>query len=123
MPGQAGSRLPRPHLPLGGRVIAGAVTLAWMTAIAAGAPQLRLTAGDGFLLAVLIACALLVKLPGHGRDALQPPVSGSGAWELPVAVLLPPPLAFIAPAAVIAIADRRLRGLGAVAAGLTDGLV
>jgi len=123
MPGRAGGRLPRPHLPPGRRVIAGAVALAWMTAIAAGAPQLRLTARDGFLLAVLIACALLVKLPGHGRGALQPPASGSGAWELPVAVLLPPPLAFIAPAAVIAIADRRLRGLGAVAAGLTDGLV
>jgi len=75
------------------------------------------------LLGVLLVCALLVKLLGHGRGAPQPPVSTSGAWELPAAVLLPPALAFIAPAAVTAIACRRIRGAGAVAVGLADGIV
>ena len=86
-------------------------------------PQLRLTTGNGCLLGVLLVCALLVKPSSYGRGAPQPPVSTSGAWELPAAVLLPPALAFIAPAAVTAIACRRIRGPGAVTAGLADGIV
>jgi diguanylate cyclase (GGDEF)-like protein len=122
-PSRAAARLPRPHLPTRPQIIAAAVALAWMTAAAAGAPQLRLNAGDGSLLAVLIACALLVELPGHGHGAPRPAAGGSGAWELPAAVLLPPALAFTVPAAVIAITSRRIRSLGAVTAGMADGLV
>ncbi len=122
MRGRPGGLAPRPR-PARGQVIAGAVLLAWIAAAAACAPRTRLTAGDGCLLIVLIACALLVNVPGYGRMAPQPPASASGAWELPAALLLPPSLALITPAVVTAIASRRIRGLGAVAAGLADGLV
>ena len=122
-PGRPGGRLPRPHLPARRRIIAGTIPLIWLTAAAACAPQLRLTAGNGCLLGVLLVCALLVKPSSYGRGAPQPPVSTSGAWELPAAVLLPPALAFIAPAAVTAIACRRIRGLSTVTAGLADGIV
>ena len=124
MRGRPGGLAPRPRpRPARGQIIAGAVVLAWIAAAAACAPRTRLTAGDGCLLIVLIACALLVNVPGYGRMAPQPPASASGAWELPAALLLPPSLAFITPAVVTAIASRRIRGLGAVAAGLADGLV
>jgi len=99
------------------------VTLAWLAGVAVCAPWLRLNAAEGCLLAVLIACALLVKLPGYERGAPRPSAGGSGAWDLPVAVLLPPALAFIVPAAVTAIAGRRVRDLDAVAAGRAGGLV
>ncbi len=122
-PGRPGGRVPRPRLPARRPIIAGAISLTWITAAVACAPQLRLTVGNGCLLGVLLVCALLVKPSGYGRGVPQPPVSTSGAWELPAAVLLPPALAFIAPAAVTAIACRRIRGLGAVAVGLADGIV
>ena len=103
------------------------MSLAWMTAAAASAPQVRLTAGNGCLLAVLLVSALLVRLPRRGCAASGPPVSTSGAWELPAVVLIPSAFAFIAPVAVAAIACWRIRrvprGLDAVAAGLADGIV
>ena len=95
------------------------MSLAWMSAAAASAPQVRLTAGNGCLLAVLLVSALLVRLPRRGCAA-SGPVSTSGAWELPAVVLIPSAFAFIAPVAVAAIACWRIRrvprGLDAVAA-------
>jgi hypothetical protein len=103
------------------------MSLAWITAAAASAPHVSLTGGNGCLLAVLFVSALLVRLSRRGCAASGSPVSTSGVWELPAAVLIPSALAFIAPVVVAAIACWRIRrvprGLDAVAVGLADGIV
>src|SRR6266566_2136558 len=71
----------------------------------------------------MLISALLVRLPGHGCRASKPPGSASETWELPAAVLLPPALAVVAPAAMTASASRRIRGAWRSRAGPADSIV
>jgi diguanylate cyclase (GGDEF)-like protein len=104
-----------------------AVTIALACVAGAGACAAHPAPGParGYLMAVVLACALLSGLqPGHRSDY---PAGISGMWELPAIALAPPVFAFIVPLAAAAAGcwrDRRLaRGLDAVAAGLADAVV
>ncbi len=114
---------PRWHLPPPQRIVAATIPLAWVTGAAACAVHTAPGPGSWYLMAVLLACALLA---GH-RHQDESPAGISGMWELPAVVLTVPAFAFIAPAASAAAGGRRNprrpRGLDLAAAGMADGAV
>ncbi len=116
--------LPRWHLPARQRAVAVTIPLAWIIAAAACAVHAAPGRGSWYLMAVLLACALLTGRPRH-QDEFAAGISGM--WELPAVALAAPAFAFIAPAAAVAAGCRRNprlpRGLDAAAAGLADGAV
>jgi len=116
--------LPRRHLPARQRIAVVAMPLAWIIGAAACAVHTAPGPGSWYLMAVLLACALLT---GRQRHQHQSPAGISGMWELPAVVLAPTVFAFIAPTAAAAAGGRhnprRPRGLDAAAVGLADGVV
>jgi diguanylate cyclase (GGDEF)-like protein len=116
--------LPGRHLPERQRIVAVMIPLAWIIAAAACAVHTAPGPGSWYLMAVLLACAVLTGRPRH-QD--QSPAGISVMWELPAVALAPPVFAFIAPGVAFAAGWRRNprlpRWLDAAAAGLADGAV
>jgi diguanylate cyclase (GGDEF)-like protein len=86
------------------------VVTVYVAAIGVAAPFTGLTRHDLILFGVLLACTLIaIELarktgePGHTAQDVQ------GVWELPIAILLPPLFALIAPIPRIALQQWRIR--------------
>ena len=87
-----------------------AVVAVYVAAIGVAASFTGLTQHDLILFGVLLACTLIaIELarkagePGHTAQDVQ------GVWELPIAILLPPLFALIAPIPRIALQQWRIR--------------
>jgi diguanylate cyclase (GGDEF)-like protein len=91
-------------------IFVAAVVTVYVAAIGIAASFTRLTEHDLILFAVLLACtAVSVELarktgePGHTAKDVQ------GVWEFPIAILLPPLYALLAPISRIALQQLRVR--------------
>lgn len=116
--------LPGWHLPERQRIVAVMIPLAWIIAAAACAVHTAPCPGSWYLMAVLLACAVLTGRPRHQDES---PAGISVMWELPAVALAPPVFAFIVPGVAFAACRRHNpclpRWLDAAAAGLADGAV
>ena len=108
-----------------------AVTAVYLAAIAAAAATVPLQAGNLLLFGALLACsALTVELTRRSGENAGIIKDVYGVWELPVAILLPPLYALLAPLIRIALTQWRIRQIPvhrrvvtAAAIGLSYGLV
>jgi diguanylate cyclase (GGDEF)-like protein len=108
-----------------------AVTAAYGAAVIAAALAIRFRPGDLLLFAALLACsAITVELTRRSGENAGLVKDVYGVWELPLAILLPPLYALLAPVFRIAATQWRVRQIplhrrvvSAAAIGLSYGLV
>jgi diguanylate cyclase (GGDEF)-like protein len=117
-------------LPRGLSVFIVVLTAVYAAALGLAASMARVHPWDVFVFAALMLCIAttveLTKRAGENAGVIK---DVWGVWELPIAILLPPVFALIAPLIQVALAQRRIRRIpvhrrvfSAAAVGLSYGL-